>query len=150
MQFAPNSRHSTASSTCCGSSARATCTLLYLTSSDLSVLPFPPFPLPPLTHQQTDNYYTSFDSVCKHRKGKVGSVTAFCDAVKTAGLEGALKGAEATLFVPNDAAFTKATKDAKPSKEALAGILKYHVVDGECLCQVLPVVRGIRGSTEGL
>jgi uncharacterized surface protein with fasciclin (FAS1) repeats len=75
-------------------------------------------------------YYTDFAAVCKHRKGDVGRVTAFCDAVKTAGLENALKGLDATLFVPNDDAMAKATKDAKPSKEALANILKFHVVEG--------------------
>lgn len=58
-------------------------------------------------------------------------MTAFCDAVKTAGLESALKGADVTVFVPNDAAIVAATKDAKPSKEALADILKFHVVEGE-------------------
>jgi uncharacterized surface protein with fasciclin (FAS1) repeats len=77
-----------------------------------------------------NDYYTSFDAVCKHR-GK--RVSAFCDAVKAAGLTAALSpkdGLDATLFVPNNAAFTKATEKAKPSTEALAAILKYHVVPG--------------------
>jgi uncharacterized surface protein with fasciclin (FAS1) repeats len=71
--------------------------------------------------------------VCKHR-GK--RVSAFCDAVKAAGLTAALSpkdGLDATLFVPNNAAFTKATEKAKPSTEALAAILKYHVVPGKGL-----------------
>jgi len=75
-----------------------------------------------------DNYYTSFAAVCKHRKDRVSS---FCDAVKTAGLSDALSpkgGLDATVFVPNNAAFAKVT--GKPSAEALANILKYHVVPG--------------------
>jgi uncharacterized surface protein with fasciclin (FAS1) repeats len=75
--------------------------------------------------------------VCKHR-GK--RVSAFCEAVKSAGLSSALSpkdGLDATVFVPNNAAFTKATEKAKPSNEALAAILKYHVVPGEGLLLLL-------------
>jgi len=76
-----------------------------------------------------DQYYTSFADVCKHRKDRV---SAFCDAVKTAGLGDALTPSklDATVFVPNNAAFKKATEKGAPSKEALATILKYHVVPG--------------------
>jgi uncharacterized surface protein with fasciclin (FAS1) repeats len=76
-----------------------------------------------------DQYYTSFADVCKHRSERV---SAFCDAVKTAGLGDALTPSklDATVFVPNNAAFKKATEKGAPSKDALATILKYHVVPG--------------------
>lgn len=68
--------------------------------------------------------------MCKHRAERV---SAFCDAVKTAGLGDALTPSklDATVFVPNNAAFKKATEKGAPSKDALATILKYHVVPGK-------------------
>jgi len=74
------------------------------------------------------DYYTSFDAACKHRKDRISS---FCDAVKATGLTSALSpkgGLDATVFVPNNAAFAKV--QGKPSTEALTKILKYHVVPG--------------------
>jgi uncharacterized surface protein with fasciclin (FAS1) repeats len=90
-----------------------------------------------LFSHRTDQYYTSFADVCKHRSERV---SAFCDAVKTAGLGDALTPSklDATVFVPNNAAFKKATEKGAPSKDALATILKYHVVPGKiALCFVL-------------
>jgi len=74
------------------------------------------------------DYYTSFDAACKHRADRISS---FCEAVKTTGLASALSpkgGLDATVFVPNNAAFAKV--QGKPSTEALTKILKYHVVPG--------------------
>lgn len=70
--------------------------------------------------------------MCKHRAERV---SAFCDAVKTAGLGDALTPSklDATVFVPNNAAFKKATEKGAPSKDALATILKYHVVPGKIM-----------------
>jgi len=75
------------------------------------------------------DYYTSFDAACKHRADRISS---FCDAVKATGLSSALSpkgGLDATVFVPNNAAFAKV--QGKPSTEALTKILKYHVVPGK-------------------
>jgi uncharacterized surface protein with fasciclin (FAS1) repeats len=60
-------------------------------------------------------------------------VSAFCGALKTTGLASALSpkgGLDATVFVPNNAAITKAVAAAKPTTEALTNILKLHVVPG--------------------
>jgi uncharacterized surface protein with fasciclin (FAS1) repeats len=65
-----------------------------------------------------------------------GSFKTFSEAVKTAGLEDALKAeGPITLFAPNDAAFAKVPK-AKlkkllADKEALAKLVEYHIVQGK-------------------
>jgi len=93
-----------------------------LTAAFASLLPNP-------SSFHAGDYYTSFDAACKHRKDRISS---FCDAVKATGLTSALSpkgGLDATVFVPNNAAFAKV--QGKPSAETLAKILKYHVVPGK-------------------
>lgn len=65
-----------------------------------------------------------------------GSFKTFLEALKSTGLDVTLKGAGPyTLFVPDDAAFSKLPKTKLHAlladKEALKKVLSYHVVQGK-------------------
>lgn len=85
----------------------------------------------PLSHSSLpDAYYMSFDAMCRHRFWRV---SVFCYAVEYAGLTPTLqpkKGLDATVYVPNNDAFSKAIAKGIPSREDLVETLKYHVVPG--------------------
>ena len=80
--------------------------------------------------------------------------TTLVAAVKAAGLVDTLQGAGPfTVFAPTNAAFEKvpqATRDelmSEAGKSDLAGILTYHVVEGETMAQAL--TQAIEGAGEG-
>lgn len=78
----------------------------------------------------SDKYYVSFKSLCAQRD----TVADFCRAVVYAGLGETVNAAgfSATLFVPNNKAFTAVRlAGAKPPPPAkVADVLKYHVLAG--------------------
>ena len=82
-----------------------------------------------------------------------GSFNTLLTAVETAGLSEALATGEYTVFAPSDEAFTKLPAGALDrllaDPEALANVLKYHLLDGRVMANEVVLINVAATSNGG-